>query len=76
MFMRPQPLFTYGQCVAYSDGTAERLVAVGDSCHQLSRINGRAGGSNTHLSWARGLASDQRQRPSKETLRAPAGDWG
>jgi hypothetical protein len=26
--VRPQPLFTYRQCMAYSDGTAERLVPV------------------------------------------------
>jgi hypothetical protein len=39
MFMRPQPLFTYGQCVAYSDGTAERLVAVGESVKFPSASN-------------------------------------
>jgi hypothetical protein len=36
---RPQPLFTYGQCVAYSDGTAERLVAVGESVKFPSATN-------------------------------------
>jgi hypothetical protein len=37
--MRPQPFFTYGQCVAYSDGTVERLVAVGDSVRFPSATN-------------------------------------
>jgi hypothetical protein len=27
---RPQPKYTYGQCVAYSDGTEERLIPVGN----------------------------------------------
>jgi hypothetical protein len=27
--VRPQPLFTYGQCMAYSDGAEERVVPVG-----------------------------------------------
>jgi hypothetical protein len=27
--IRPQPQFTYGQCMAYSDGTLELLVPVG-----------------------------------------------
>jgi hypothetical protein len=27
---RPQPMYTYGQCVAYSDGTENRLIPVGN----------------------------------------------
>jgi hypothetical protein len=27
--IRPQPMYTYGQCMAYSDGTEETLVPVG-----------------------------------------------
>lgn len=27
--IRPQPMYTYGRCMAYSDGTEERLVPVG-----------------------------------------------
>jgi hypothetical protein len=37
--IRPQPLFTYGQCMAYSDGTAERLVPVGAALKFSSAVN-------------------------------------
>jgi hypothetical protein len=75
----PQPLFTYGQCTAYSDGTGERPVPVGNSLKFPSATKYLVATVELVGLMRSSLGPEVSiplYHPGKEAMRSPAECWG